>query len=147
MGSDVSGAWGGRAGSWTGSGSGTCRAGVGDLVTEFATEWDDVRFASRMWERETVDGARVDMRVHVLRGDRLASLANLRDFLAEYHERDSSTPALIESRIGTAPGMIGATEAFWLVAPGIGVNVIVAPEAVDLPGLAAVAGSIVPVEA
>lgn len=122
-------------------------AGVGDLVTDFATEWDDVRFASRVWERETAEGARVDLRVHVLRGERLASLADLRDFLAEYHERDGSAPALIESRIGSAPGMVGPAEAFWLVAPGIGVNVIAAPEAADAEDVAAVADSVVPMEA
>jgi hypothetical protein len=121
-------------------------ATVGDLVTDFATEWDEVRFASRMWERETVEGARVEMRVHVLRGRRLATLADLRDFLAGYHERDASDPTFTEFRSGDAAGLIGATEAFWLVAPGVGVNVIVAREAVDEQELAAVARSVLPVE-
>ncbi|GAB3862394.1 hypothetical protein GCM10029963_68480 [Micromonospora andamanensis] len=41
--------------------------GVGDEVSDFASEWDDVGLASRVWERQTPDGHRVDLRVHVLR--------------------------------------------------------------------------------
>ncbi|WDZ84287.1 hypothetical protein [Micromonospora cathayae] len=120
-------------------------AGVGDLVTDFATEWDDVRFASRMWERETAEGASVDLRVHVLRGDRLATLADLGDFLAGYHERAADDPTLTEFRHGDLSGLIGATEAYWLVEPGVGVNVLAAPEAVDAQELAAVVQAVRPV--
>ncbi|SCL18757.1 hypothetical protein GA0074692_0468 [Micromonospora pallida] len=119
-------------------------AGVGDLVTDFATEWDDVRFVSRVWERETAEGAWVDLRVHVLRGDRLATLADLRDFLAGYHERDADDPSLAEFHVGDAAGLIGPSEAFWLVAPGVGIDVIANPEAADSQELATVAQAILP---
>ncbi|MEV0329500.1 hypothetical protein AB0H63_24085 [Micromonospora echinospora] len=121
-------------------------AGVGDLVTDFATEWDDVRFASRVWERETAEGARVDLRVHVLRGDRLATLTDLRDFLAEYHERDAGW-ALTEFRAGELPGLVGATEAFWLVTPGVAVDVLIDAAVGGQPELVAVANAVTPIEA
>ncbi|WBB80070.1 hypothetical protein O7606_01335 [Micromonospora sp. WMMD882] len=120
-------------------------AGVGDLVTDFATEWDDVRFVSRVWERETGEGARVDLRVHVLRGGRLATLADLRAFLADYHERDADDPTLTEFRHGDSAGLIGPAEAFWLVEPGVAVDVVATPDAVDAEELAAVARTVSPV--
>ncbi|GLY20539.1 hypothetical protein [Micromonospora sp. NBRC 101691] len=119
-------------------------AGVGDLVSDFATEWDDVRFASRVWERETAEGVRVDLRVHVLRGDRLATLADLRDFLAEYHERDPADAAFTEFRHGELPGLVGATEAFWLVTPGVAVDVLLDATVGGQPELLAVATGVDP---
>ncbi|MGC4864349.1 hypothetical protein ACLQ3B_02805 [Micromonospora sp. DT53] len=87
---------------------------VGDLVSDFASEWEDVTVATRVWERQVEDGHRVDLRVHVLRGDRLGTLTELRDFLAEYHERDNADWALTDFQHGEDPGLIGAAEAFWL---------------------------------
>ncbi|PYC70415.1 hypothetical protein C7C45_13625 [Micromonospora arborensis] len=101
---------------------------VGELVSDFASEWEDVTFATRVWERQVDDGYRVDLRVHVLRGDRLGTLAELRDFLAEYHERDDVDWALTDFQHGEDPGLIGAAEAFWLAAPGVAVNVLTDPE-------------------
>lgn len=120
--------------------------GVGDLITDFATEWDDIRFTTRMWERETTEGARVDLRVHVLRGERLATLTDVRDFLAEYHERDAAEWALTEFHHGETVGLAGATEAFWLVEPGVAVNVLADAAAVDGPTLLTFARSIQPTE-
>jgi hypothetical protein len=97
-----------------------------------------------VWERETAEGARVDLRVHVLRGDRLATLPDLRDFLAEYHERDAADWALTEFRHGEAPGLMSVSEAFWLVAPGVAVNVLVDPDLVDEGSLLTVVTSIQP---
>jgi hypothetical protein len=101
-------------------------AGVGDEVSDFATEWGDVRFASRVWERQVPDGHRVDLRVHVLRGDRLVDLTALRDFLGEYHER--AAWHLEEFPHGDSVGLHDGTQAFWLVEPGVAVNVLTLPE-------------------
>ncbi|MGA4730184.1 hypothetical protein ACPB67_22420 [Micromonospora taraxaci] len=98
---------------------------VGDLVSDFASEWKDVSFATRVWERQAEDGHRVDLRVHVLRGERLGTLAELRDFLAEYHERDPAEWELTEFQQVERSGLIGAAEAFWLAAPGVAVDVLV----------------------
>ncbi|MEV4714193.1 hypothetical protein [Micromonospora sp. NPDC049374] len=103
-------------------------ADVGDEVSDFATEWDDVRFASRVWERQVPDGHRVDLRVHVLRGDRLVDLTALRDFLGEYHERDPAGWHLSEFEHGDSLGLTDGVQAFWLVEPGVAVNVLTTPE-------------------
>ncbi|SBT49243.1 hypothetical protein [Micromonospora narathiwatensis] len=98
-------------------------AGTGELVEDFTYEWDDVAFNSRVWEREIDGGHQVDLQVLVLRGPRLATAAALRDFLAEYHERDPDAWALSEFQPGEAAGFIGENEAFWLVEPGVAVQV------------------------
>ncbi|WP_406078896.1 hypothetical protein [Micromonospora sp. NBC_00858] len=103
-------------------------AGIRDLVSDFASEWEGVSFATRVWERRVEGGHRVDLRVHVLRGDRLGTFVELRDFLAEYHERDPADWAQAEFRHGEAPGLIGAAEAFWLDRPGLAVNVLIDSE-------------------
>ncbi|GIJ77400.1 hypothetical protein SAMN05443287_112151 [Micromonospora phaseoli] len=102
--------------------------GVGDEVSDFASEWDDVRFASRVWERQVPDGHRADLRVHVLRGDRLADLTALRDFLCAYHERDPVEWRLEEFQHGDGPGLTDGGQAFWLVEPGVAVTVLTVPE-------------------
>jgi hypothetical protein len=105
--------------------------GVGDEVSDFATEWEDVCFASRFWERQVPDGSQVDLRVHVLRGDRLADLSALRGFLAEYHERDPAEWRLVEFPHGDGPGLADGVQAFWLVEPGVAVTVLTIPEFSD----------------
>ncbi|MDG4805243.1 hypothetical protein O7634_00530 [Micromonospora sp. WMMD1120] len=112
---------------------------VGDLASDFASEWEEVSFSTRMWERQVEDGHRVDLRVHVLRGDRLSSLAELRDFLAEYHERDPADWALRGFQHGEEPGLIGAAEAFWLVEPGVALDVLLDPERFTPDALRAIA--------
>ncbi|MEU1756059.1 hypothetical protein ABZ436_25875 [Micromonospora matsumotoense] len=99
--------------------------GAGELVSDFASEWEDVSFATRVWERAVDDGHRVDLRVHVLRGERLTTLVRLREFLAEYHERDSAEWPLAEFGRGDGVGLAGGGEAFWLVRPGLAVDVLV----------------------
>ncbi|MBX7264635.1 hypothetical protein KIF24_00210 [Micromonospora sp. Llam7] len=102
--------------------------GVGDEVSDFASEWDDVRFASRVWERQVPDGYRADLRVHVLRGDRLTDLTALRDFLCGYHERDPVEWRLVEFPHGDGLGLTDGVQAFWLVEPGVAVSVLTVPE-------------------
>ncbi|MGW5671554.1 hypothetical protein [Micromonospora sp. NPDC003776] len=118
----------GRAGELDGFHIGELPGDAGAEVSDFATEWDDVTFATRVWERRVDEGYRVDLRVHVLRGPRLTDLAALRDFLAEYHERDPDGGEWAEFAHPDGPGLIGAEEAFWLVEPGVGVDVLVDPE-------------------
>lgn len=119
-------------------------AGIGTEVSDFATEWEDVRFHTRVWERQVAEGYRVDLRVHVLRGARLGTLDALRDFLAAYHERDAAgwQPAAFDN--GGVPGLIGDGEAFWLVEPGVAVDVLADPELVPEAELRAVAAAIRP---
>lgn len=117
--------------------------GVGGEVSDFASEWEDVRFATRVWERQVDDGYRVDLRVHVLRGERLTTLADLRDFLAEYHEHDPADRTLTEFRHGESDGLIGTSEAFWLVEPGVAIDVLVDPERFDAEALRVIAQSII----
>ncbi|NJP32365.1 hypothetical protein [Micromonospora thermarum] len=119
--------------------------GVGSEVSDFASEWEDVRLATRVWERQVTDGYRVDLRVHVLRGDRLTDLAALRDFLAEYQERDPASWAPTDFAHGTSPGGVTDDQAFWLVEPGVAVTVLVDPERVDRDQVVATALSIRPV--
>lgn len=121
--------------------------GVGDLVSDFASEWEDVSVATRVWERQVEDGHRVDLRVHVLRGDRLGTLAELRDFLAEYHERDPAGWALTEFQHGEAPGLIAGAEAFWLARPGLAVDVLIDSERFTTDTLRTITQGVTPTEA
>ncbi|MFI9527590.1 hypothetical protein [Micromonospora rosaria] len=136
--------------------------GVGELVSDFASEWEDVRFTTRVWERQVDDGYRVDLRVHVLRGDGLTSLDEVRDVLAGYQERDPAQWPLTEFRQpraaapGAEPaagpgggpadviGLFGEGEAFWLAGPGVAGYVLADPERVDTATLLAIVASIVP---
>ncbi|MGN9775704.1 hypothetical protein ACTMS0_07985 [Micromonospora sp. H33] len=119
-------------------------AGVGAEVSDFASEWEDVRVASRVWERQVPDGHRVDLRVHVLRGERLTDLAALRDFLAEYQERDPASWTPADFAHGTSPGAVADDQAFWLAEPGVAVTVLVDPERVDRGQLVATALAVRP---
>ncbi|WP_436670834.1 hypothetical protein [Micromonospora sp. URMC 107] len=120
---------------------------IGTEVSDFASEWDDVRFATRVWERQTDDGHQVDLRVHVLRGERLTDLAALRDFLTEYHERDPGDWPLIDFAHGGSAGLRDDSQAFWLAEPGVAVNVLVDPAQVDRGQLLATALAVVAVGA
>ncbi|MCZ7379421.1 hypothetical protein [Micromonospora sp. WMMC250] len=129
-------------------------ASAGELVSDFVSEWEDVTVSTRVWERQVEDGHRVDLRVHVLRGDRLGTLAELHAFLAEYHERDPAHGEFTEFQHGEDPGLISAAEAFWLAAPGVAVDVLFDPERLNVDALrptalgitAAAAGSASPWE-
>ncbi|MGC4875218.1 hypothetical protein ACLQ26_02970 [Micromonospora sp. DT43] len=115
---------------------------VGDLASDFTSEWEDVTSATRVWERQVEDGHRADLRVHVLRGDRLGTLAELRDFLAEYHERAPASWVLTEFQHVEGPGFIGSAEAFWLTDPGVAVNVLIDPERFTTDALRAIANGV-----
>ncbi|WP_139128642.1 hypothetical protein [Micromonospora humi] len=121
---------------------GVLPAEVGEQVSDFATEWEDVRFATRVWEREVEAGYRVDLRVHVLRAERLTDLGAVRAFLADYHERDAATWELADFAHPDGPGLIGDAEAFWLVEPGVAVDVLVDPDAADPATLHAIAENV-----
>ncbi|GAA3753655.1 hypothetical protein HDA32_004436 [Spinactinospora alkalitolerans] len=98
-------------------------SGAGDAVSDFDYEWGRVAFSSRVWERRVDGGYRVDLTVAVLRGERLRDLDALREFLAEYHERDPDAWALEPFRHGEHRGHITDGQAFWLVEPGLAVSV------------------------
>jgi hypothetical protein len=118
---------------------------AGTSVSDFAYEWEDVAFASRVWERATPDGGHVaDLTVIVLRGERLATPEALRAFLAGYHERDpaSWTPF----QVGRWPGFRSDNQVFWLVQPGVAVDVRANPDRVPPRELLSVATSIRPVQ-
>jgi hypothetical protein len=118
---------------------------IGAEVSDFASEWEDIRFATRVWERQTDDGYQVDLRVHVLRGERLTDLAALRDFLTEYHERDPDDWPLTEFVHGDSAGLRDDSQAFWLAEPGVAVNVLAATDMVDRGQLLATALAVVAV--
>ncbi|MGV9309218.1 hypothetical protein ACWDLG_38105 [Nonomuraea sp. NPDC003727] len=85
--------------------------GVGDRVSDFSYEWEDVRFAARVWERRLDDGGfRVDLRVLVLRGERLSTPRALRGFLSEYLEGDLRDTAhrLVEPGVAVVVRIDGA---------------------------------------
>ncbi|GLX94910.1 hypothetical protein [Herbidospora sp. NBRC 101105] len=96
-------------------------AAAGPSVSDFESEWEDVTFATRVWERETPDGHQADLRVAVLRGDALTDLPSLREFLTEYDERE--TWDLKEFSKDGTPGLATETEAFWLDSPGVALTV------------------------
>ncbi|TDC47254.1 hypothetical protein E1258_28720 [Micromonospora sp. KC207] len=117
-------------------------AGIGEEVSDFTSEWEGVRFRTRVWERQVEEGWRVDLRVHVLRGGRLGTLDELRDFLADYHERDITQWPLVEFTEGGVTGLVGDGEAFRLVEPGVAIDVRADPELVPEPELRAVVARI-----
>ncbi|SCE66923.1 hypothetical protein GA0070216_101267 [Micromonospora matsumotoense] len=117
-------------------------AEAGDLVSDFASEWEDVTFATRVWERPVEAGYQVDLRVHVLRGEQLTTLVRLHEFLAGYHERDSAEWPLAEFARGGDVGLAGGGEAFWLVRPGLAVDVLVDVERFEAEAAIEVAGTV-----
>ncbi|GAA4941185.1 hypothetical protein GCM10023224_23820 [Streptomonospora halophila] len=102
--------------------------GVGGQVSDFHTEWGGVAFSSRVWERELPDGGyTVDLKLNVLRGERLGDLPSVRAFLSEYHERDAAAWDLRPFRHGAAAGHRTDGLVFWLVEPGLVVEVRLDP--------------------
>ena len=100
-------------------------SGLGPLVTDFAYEWEDVAHRSRVWERgpDEAGAYQVDLTVKVLRGSKLRSLAALRTYLADYHERDPGQWELEPFRHLGKPGYHDDDEAFWLDRRGVAVEV------------------------
>ncbi|REF36799.1 hypothetical protein [Thermasporomyces composti] len=99
--------------------------GVGSLVTDFSYEWEDVAHRSRVWETgpDTNGAYRVDLTVAVLRGERLRDIDAVRDYLAEYLERDAEQWGLRPFRHLGRPGYHNDVETFWLAEPGVAVRV------------------------
>ncbi|MBB5787308.1 hypothetical protein [Jiangella mangrovi] len=112
--------------------------GIGPLVTDFAYEWDDVGFRSRVWESGPYpdESYRVDLQVTVMRSPSFTDAAALRGFLAEYLERDPAAWATEPFDHPDGPGFTGAGELFWLAAPGVAVRVFGGGEQVDQRDLA-----------
>jgi hypothetical protein len=100
-------------------------AGLGPLVTDFEYEWGGVAHRSRVWERGPDDAGayQVDLTVKILRGQRLRTLASLRSYLADYHERDLDQWELEPFRHLGKPGYRNDAEAFWLDGRGVAVEV------------------------
>lgn len=118
---------------------------AGDMVSDFEYRWGEVAFSARVWERAVEgDGYRVDLQVLILRGERLEDLTALRDFLAEYHERDPEQWQLSRFRNGEYDGLIGDSEAFWLVEPGLAAEVRLASDRLGAEDLRATARGVRP---
>lgn len=109
-------------------------AGLG-TPSDFRYEWDDVAFCSRDWESRHGDGWRVDLTIETLRGDRLSSLAALRDYLTDYLEQDPDSWQLTPVTIGHRPGLRTDNRVFWLVRPGLAVSVSIDRERYGVPEL------------
>lgn len=107
--------------------------GIGPLVTDFAYEWDDVGFRSRVWESGPYpdESYRVDLQVTVMRSPSFTDAAALRGFLAEYLERDPASWATRAFDHPDGPGFADAGELFWLAEPGVAVRVFGGGEQVD----------------
>ena len=102
-------------------------AGLG-TPSNFAYEWDDVAFHARDWETRHDDGWRVDLTIETLRGDRLASLAAVRDYLTDYLEQDPASWTLRPVTIGHRRGLRTDDRVFWLMRPGLAVSVSIDPD-------------------
>ena len=87
--------------------------------SDFEYEWEDVTFHSRVWETTTGDATAVDLTLKTIRGDRIADLDTLRDFLTEYHEKDPATWDITPAEIGTYGGYVVDGQAFYFVEPGL----------------------------
>lgn len=96
---------------------------LGANVSDFAYEYDGVRFASKVWESGSdATGYRVDLDVHVLRSDeRLPTTAALRSYLAEYLDRDPADWRLRRVDVRGHVGYLGGEDVFWLFGEGVAV--------------------------
>lgn len=119
-------------------------AGLGPLVSDFEYDWNGVVFRNRVWERgpDPVDGYQVDLRVKVLRSDRLTDPGALRTFLAEYHEIDPATWPLEPYLDGDRHGFAEPGRVLFLVEPGTAIELEAEPARVDQPSLLRAAGAI-----
>lgn len=91
--------------------------------SDFTYEWGEVHFTSRVWEKRMEDGAaRVVLQVLVMRGEKLTDLDAVRAFLTEYHERSDDWASNSFDNNGT-PGLHTESEAFWVPAPRLAVEV------------------------
>ena len=94
-------------------------AGIGAQVSDFETEWEDVRFHSRVWESEADGGFRVDLTMKTLRGDGLTDLEAVKSFLTEYHEGDDDEWDPQPVQVGPYQGFRTGDQVFWFVEAGV----------------------------
>ncbi|ADB34322.1 hypothetical protein Kfla_5308 [Kribbella flavida DSM 17836] len=89
--------------------------------SDFEYEWEEVTFHSRVWETgPDPDGAtKVDLTLKTIRGDRVADLETLREFLTEYHEKDPAAWQLTPAQLGSYGGYTVDGQAFYFVSPGL----------------------------
>ncbi|MFC7624462.1 hypothetical protein [Microlunatus sp. GCM10028923] len=106
--------------------------GAGDLVTDFASEWEEVRSRTRVWESGPSDdgGYRVDLQVAIMRSPTFTDPAAVREFLINWLERDPAGWATLPYRHPDGSGFGDDDELFWLVEPGVAVRVSAPPGAV-----------------
>lgn len=113
-------------------------------ASDFAYEWDDVQFHSRVWETgpDSSGGYHEDLAVDILRGDGLTSAPQLYRWLKDYEDREQwrFVPFTFRGR----PGYLGADEAFWLVRPGVAVMMRINRDEYGLGQLLRVADGIHP---
>jgi hypothetical protein len=93
-------------------------AGVG-TASDFEYEWEEVSFHSRVWETTTGDATAVDLSLKTIRGDRIADVEALREFLTEYHEKDPATWELTAAQVGSYGGYVTDGHVFYFVEPGL----------------------------
>lgn len=100
---------------------------VGPLESEFAYEWEDVAFRSRVWETgPDPEGAyRVDLTVQTMRGRSLRDLEAVRTYLTEYLEKDPKAWALRRVKVGRYDGYRDDRRIFWLVSPGVAASAVI----------------------
>lgn len=111
--------------------------GIGPMVSDFAYEWDDVGFWSRVWESGPYpdESFRVDLQVTVMRSPSFTDVAAVRGFLVEYLERDPGGWATAPFGHPDGPGFLDVGELFWLAEPGVAVRVLGGGEQVDMRDL------------
>lgn len=100
--------------------------GVGPLESEFAYEWGDVAFRSRVWESGSdEDGYRVDLTVQTMRGASLTDIEAVRTCLTEYLEQDPNEWELRRLKIGRYDAYRDDDRIFWWVSPGVAASVTI----------------------
>jgi hypothetical protein len=101
--------------------------GVGPLESEFAYEWEDVAFHSRVWETgPDPEGAnRVDLTVETMRGTSLRDLEAVRTYLTDYLEKDPQEWALRRVKVGRHDGYRDDSRIFWLVSRGVAASAVI----------------------
>lgn len=111
-----------QAGTLDGLRIGHVPRGLG-TASDFAYEYNDVTFVSRVWESQNATGWQVDLTVDVLRGDRLATPAALHDWLIDYQDRPAGEAQYRRTRVHGHAAWIGRDEIFWLLRPGVAVMI------------------------
>ena len=119
--------------------------GVGPLESEFAYEWEDVSFHSRVWESGSdQEGYRVDLTVQTMRGSSLTGLEAVRSYLTDYLEKDPKEWELRRVKVGRHQGYRDDDRIFWWVSPGVAASVRIDRSRFGDPDLLGTARGFVP---